>query len=440
MKFLRLRRRKCCKTTLTVLAVFAVSCIINELFYGNLQERMKRTIFPVHNISKENGNNVARHIREHTTDLHSTHTGSNENNVTSNTAKRTTYLRSEHTGSNEYENNVTSNTIKSTSTGSKGKISNATENTAQNNSIVQQKALPFSKFRYPLDINFAELITNISETGKTDVKPINVYPFTYLKPMEDICKSTKEVYLLFLIKSAPENFDQRQAIRETWANKTYFKQDIIRHVFLLARTMNKTINDRLALEEGMYNDIVQMTYVNAYYNNTYKTIGGINWCVKYCPKAQFVMMVDDDFYVATDFLLDYLHGLPNSIVRSLFAGYRAVDHPQRRRKDKWYMSLEDYPFKKYPPFISAGAMIMSMDFVKKLQIAIPFTKKFKFDDVFIAIVAHKLGVKPIHLPKIYIIKLIDFKDKRFKTMVASHRYKSTHALRNAWYYHLQTVN
>ncbi|OWF37371.1 beta-1,3-galactosyltransferase brn-like [Mizuhopecten yessoensis] len=305
-------------------------------------------------------------------------------------------------------------------------------------SVNDKREIPFRMFRYPLDINFRELIIDISKTGQTPVKPINVYPYTYVKPKENICESKEEITLLFMIKSAPGNFDQRQAIRETWTNRKYFKQDIIRHAFLLARTTNISINDRLSLEEDMYDDIVQMTYVDNYYRNTYKTIGGINWCVKYCPKAKFVMMVDDDFYVATDFLLEYLNGLPYSTVRSLFAGYVFDDIPQRGPTQKWYMPFEDYPFDKYPPFISAGALMLSMEFVKKLQIAIPFTKQFKFDDIFLAIIAYKLDVKPINLAGFHITKRVSLEDEQFDSAKASHFYANTNDLRMAWYYHLKT--
>ncbi|OWF43467.1 beta-1,3-galactosyltransferase brn-like [Mizuhopecten yessoensis] len=303
-----------------------------------------------------------------------------------------------------------------------------------------KREIPFHMFHYPLDINLREVIINISKTGKTSVKPINVYPYTYVKRKENICESKEEITLLFMIKSAPGNFDQRQAIRETWANRKYFKQDIIRHAFLLALTTNASINDRLSLEEETHNDILQMTYVDNYYRNTYKTIGGINWCVKYCPKAKFVMMVDDDFYVATDFLLEYLHGLPSSTVRSLFAGYVFDDIPQRGPTQKWYMPYEVYPFDKYPPFISAGAVILSMEFVKKLQIAIPFTKHFKFDDVFLAIIVYKLDVKPINLSGIHIIKRIPFEDEQFNTTIASHFYANPNDMRTAWFYHLKTLS
>ncbi|XP_033738605.1 beta-1,3-galactosyltransferase brn-like [Pecten maximus] len=301
-----------------------------------------------------------------------------------------------------------------------------------------RKLIPFHMFHYPLDIDFKKLEEDITYKGSADVDPINEFQFSYKKSIDHICDSSEGVFLLFMFKSAPWNFDQRQAIRETWANQTYFENDIIRHVFLIGRTMNETIYDRLSLEEEMHHDILEMTYVDDYYNSTYKIIGGINWCVRYCPTAQFVMLVDDDLYVATDYVIKYLHGLPKNIYRTLFVGRVLLTAPQRCLNDKWFISLKDYPFDTYPLFVSGGAVIMSMDFVKRLQIVIPFTKWFKFDDVFLGIIAYQLGVQPIHHPEFYIADGVSYKEEKFKTALVSHGYRNINKLKTAWYLHMQT--
>ncbi|XP_060085425.1 beta-1,3-galactosyltransferase brn-like [Ylistrum balloti] len=294
-----------------------------------------------------------------------------------------------------------------------------------------QKALPDRMIGYPLNIDFTKLVEDVNEKGYKMFKPINIYPYSYLKPIPNICGSSNEIFLLFMIKSAPRNFDQRKAIRETWTNTMYVRKHIIRHVFLLAKTSNYDVNNRLSIEKEMHQDILEMTYVDNYYNNTYKTIGGINWCVKYCSKAKFVMLVDDDFYIATDYLLAYLHGLPQNMYSSLYAGHVWNTYPQRCLHQKWYMSFEDYPFDRYPPFLSAGAIIMSMDVVKRLQIGIQYTKMFKFDDVFIAIVAYKLNIKPVHHPGVRVGEAVLYHED-FTTVLASHGYRNANDLRAAW--------
>ncbi|XP_033754921.1 beta-1,3-galactosyltransferase brn-like [Pecten maximus] len=307
-----------------------------------------------------------------------------------------------------------------------------------NNHPVVVKELPFQKFQYPLEINMKELVKNITKNGASDIAPLNVYPYSYLISSESLCKPIEKVFLLFIIKSAAENFDQRQAIRETWAKQAYFQKDVIRHAFLLARSRNKTTNDLIFMENWMHKDIVKMSFIDGYFNNTYKTTGGINWSVKYCPTSRFVMLVDDDVYVSTYNLLEYLHTVPENISDSFFAGAISSDVPQRGIHQKWYMPVKEYPFKRYPPFLSAGSVIMTMDYVKRLQIAMQFTKSFKFDDVFLGIVAYKLGVKPIHVPRIKMIKFISYRNHTFKIILAAHGYGTPNELRTAWYHNLRT--
>lgn len=301
----------------------------------------------------------------------------------------------------------------------------------------KHKGIPFKEFRYPLEVDLPKLVDAILGNGTVDVQPINVYPFSFLESMEEICGSSQKIFLLFLIKSAPGNSQRRRVIRETWANRTYFNSHIIRHVFLLAKTKNTSIYDNNILEKRQNHDIVEMSFIDAYYNNTYKTMGGINWCVKYCSTAKFVMLVDDDMYVATDYLLDYLQGLPDS--RTLFMGRKWQDVPQRGIRQKWYMSYEEYPYDKYPPFLSAGAIIMSMDFVHRLQIGIQYTKRFKFDDVFLAIVAHKLRVQPEHHAGIRIFS-ISYTNEEFKNVLVAHGFGNSRELRMAWDMHIGKNN
>jgi hypothetical protein len=61
------------------------------------------------------------------------------------------------------------------------------------------------------------------------------------------------------------------------------------------------------------------------------------------------------------------------------------------------VSLSDYPFDKYPTFINAGAYLLSMEVLLDFHIAMMYTKLYIYDDVFLSIVAKKLGILPVHL-------------------------------------------
>lgn len=291
--------------------------------------------------------------------------------------------------------------------------------------------------RYPIDLSLMDIVRNCNHSDSNChlvIKPINAYPYTYLRtPPETMCANS--VFILFMIKSSPDNFERRQAIRHTWTNQSYFDDTSVRHVFLLAIPTNYTTKKRVTKEIRRYQDIVQMTFTDEYYNNTYKTVGGINWAAKFCSSAQFVMLVDDDYYVATDNLITYLHSVPDYFLPTLFAG-TLCDRCQPQRyppTGKWYLSDHDYPYHLLPPFIHAGFVVMSMEYVKYIHIGIPFIKNFIFDDVFLGLVAAKLGVTPLNNPLV-----LNRKEQfsQFKNVIAAHGFGDPSELRQAWSSHV----
>ncbi|XP_069139301.1 beta-1,3-galactosyltransferase brn-like [Argopecten irradians] len=257
-------------------------------------------------------------------------------------------------------------------------------------------------------------------------RKINEYPYSFTTKPEVTClNSTK---LLILIKSAPRNREKRQAIRETWGN-----EDLIsgfKRVFVLGKSRTDDVN--IEQETQTYGDILQLDYYDSYYMNTWKTRGALIWASS-SKECDYVMLVDDDYYVATDLLIQQLE-LTGTGNETLYMGWvNPRSYPFRWKGSKWYVSPTDYPYNIYPPFVSAGSIVMSMKFITDFVIASQFTKHIKFDDVFLAIVANKLGVAPINNRLFYTGK-VDYWDTQFWTTLTAHGYNPTE-LRNAWQCH-----
>ncbi|XP_060083597.1 beta-1,3-galactosyltransferase brn-like [Ylistrum balloti] len=301
------------------------------------------------------------------------------------------------------------------------------------------KDVSFKTFHYPMDIDMPALVRAYRAGGHVDKQPINTYQYSYTTNVTNKCKQS-DLFLLFLIKSSVRHFDRRESIRSTWGKEGPISGSFPMRTIFLVGMPRENDNHRLyeALEEEihLYNDVLQMTFRDDYYNNTQKTVGGIHWAVKHCGHAQFVMFVDDDFYIATPFLIAYLNTLSAEQHKTLFMGSLHEDAPDRNMYGKWFISYEDYPFNRYPPFISAGAMLMSMHFLKDIQIAIQFTKNFPYDDVFLAIVVFKLGIYPQHNSNIYTGEIrVEHNSMKFHSVIASHGYYNDELLQAAWRTH-----
>lgn len=60
------------------------------------------------------------------------------------------------------------------------------------------------------------------------------------------------------------------------------------------------------------------------------------------------------------------------------------------------MGRSDYPYSAYPPYITAGAYLMSADTVAAVLAAARLLKLFPFDDVFLGLVADRLRLPLTH--------------------------------------------
>lgn len=292
----------------------------------------------------------------------------------------------------------------------------------------------FSNFTYPLNVDMPKLVDDYKKRRHIHIKPVNLFPYKYITKSENTCKtrgSHKGILLLIAVKSALRNSNRRSAIRKTWCQKSFYP-DLLRCVFVVGNSEDETLQNAVIGENYMNKDILQIDFKDSYYNNTLKTMGRFKWAVEYCKEAKFVLFVDDDFFVATGSLLSYLEDLKSYKTDHLFMG-NVFDFPRpyRSPKSKWSVSIQEYPYEKYPSFVSAGAVLMSMSFVQDFTIAMQYTKRFKYDDIFMAIVAYKLRVIPVGSIR-FRIRKVNYQSPYFEDILASHGYDDPEELHKAW--------
>ena len=122
--------------------------------------------------------------------------------------------------------------------------------------------------------------------------------------------------LFVAVISAPNYFEKRQSIRETW-RKHLLKSDL--HVagfaFILGSPQGESaVKVQKAIEEEsrLNGDIIQVDMVDAYHNLTTKVAALLNWIDGHCQGVDFVLKVDDDVYVNVRNLVSVLKSLSPS--------------------------------------------------------------------------------------------------------------------------------
>jgi len=181
-----------------------------------------------------------------------------------------------------------------------------------------------------------------------------------------------------------------------------------------------------------FGDIVQQFFQDAYFNNTLKLMMGFQWAVEYCANAQFVAFFDDDYFVNINNVVKMLKSIKPTEFSNTVIGYVWNNAMPFRLKDsKWYISLQEYPYRFFPPYVTAGSFFLPMMTAERLYVAMQYTQIIRFDDVFLGIVAWKLKTRLLHNPNLYFYYL-PYDVFQYRKVIASHGFDDQEFLYKAW--------
>ncbi|XP_064623876.1 beta-1,3-galactosyltransferase 5-like [Lineus longissimus] len=227
----------------------------------------------------------------------------------------------------------------------------------------------------------------------------------------NICDNRSEVFLVFIINSAPGNIIRRNRIRRTWGSIRNYRGYDMRYAFFLGGMDQKTY--LTVSNESRKNDdiVVSGTYKDDYLNMTRKTLFSMGWVRTHCPSASFVIKCDDDAMVLPKNLLEYLLQLRVEQSLNLFAGFREREGATKFGKEsKWHVRADVWPADlAYPAYLRGYFVLHSMRVVKKFHEA-SFLIKEKYnvsqaahiDDVYVGLLAKDVGVAAEWLPHLFL--------------------------------------
>lgn len=229
------------------------------------------------------------------------------------------------------------------------------------------------------------------------------------------------IKLLIMITSAPAHKDARLAIRQTWGH--YGSRRDISIGFMLGATDNQTIEEALAMESYIYDDIVRGHFVDSYNNLTLKTISLLEWVDTNCPKVSFVLKTDDDMFINVPKLLEFIEKHSKDH-RTIFGRLAKKWKPIRNTKSKYYVSPLQYFPSVFPQFTTGPAYLLSADVVHDLYTKSLNQTYLKLEDVFTTgIVAELTKVKRVHVNE-FLNRRIAFNPCNIRKAISVHMVKS----------------
>lgn len=260
-----------------------------------------------------------------------------------------------------------------------------------------------------------------------------------LIPNEDACGGPgAPPFLLILVCTAPQNLNQRNAIRASWGGQREARGLRVQTLFLLGEPSGQhpssvSHENHLARESAARGDILQAAFQDSYRNLTLKTLSGLNWADKHCPMARYILKTDDDVFVNVPELVSELvrrgghweqwkrsmgpqtaevgeeewegggPTLGSHPVPLLYLGrvhWRV--HPSRTPGGKHRISEEQWPptWGPFPPYASGTGYVLSASAVQLILKVASRAPPLPLEDVFVGVSARRGGLTPTHCVKL----------------------------------------
>ncbi|XP_069753171.1 UDP-GlcNAc:betaGal beta-1,3-N-acetylglucosaminyltransferase 7 isoform X2 [Narcine bancroftii] len=211
-------------------------------------------------------------------------------------------------------------------------------------------------------------------------------------------KCSSDVYLLIIVKSIITQYDRREAIRKTWGKEMDFNGKQIKTLFLFGTSSieNERFHHQklLEYENIIYKDILQWDFMDTFFNLTLKEVNFLKWFSTYCKNVQYIFKGDDDVFVSTENVLEFLNA-PN--FQNLFVGdvlYKAK--PIRKKENKYYIPEGLYNKTYYPPYVGGGGFLMAGSLARRLYVVSESLELYPIDDVFLGMCLERLRITPVH--------------------------------------------
>ncbi|XP_069787772.1 N-acetyllactosaminide beta-1,3-N-acetylglucosaminyltransferase 2 [Narcine bancroftii] len=211
-------------------------------------------------------------------------------------------------------------------------------------------------------------------------------------------KCMNKPVLLLAIKSLESHFDRRQAIRQSWGSEVTIRNKTIARIFLLGKSSQvddfPDLSDMLKFESEQHNDILLWNHRDTFFNLTLKEVLFLEWINKSCSNIQYIFKGDDDVFVNTLQILEYLDTLNEDKAKDLFIGDVITNAgPHRDKKLKYYVPESVYEG-VYPPYAGGGGFLYSGHLAKRLHDISHHVALYPIDDVYTGMCLSKLGLAP----------------------------------------------
>lgn len=188
---------------------------------------------------------------------------------------------------------------------------------------------------------------------------------TYINQMEPVWTRNEKqnIIFLFAIKSYPENYELRKAIRGTWG--TYINHSSnSRILFYMGQSSRPEVNTKVAEESNLHEDIFQGNFIDTYESQSLCTLTAFKHILITFAHIRFVFKVDDSTFINVPRLIRVLKS--NEYLLHNFVMGRIINgtHPDRNKMSPWYVPESVYSPDSYPDYAQGFAYLFSGNLIQ----------------------------------------------------------------------------
>src|SRR5699024_5517914 len=115
-----------------------------------------------------------------------------------------------------------------------------------------------------------------------------------------------------------------------------------------------SVEQQIKEESTQYNDLIQVDYLENYYNLTVKSVALLRWTSLNCPCVRYMLKFDDDSFIRVNRLLSQLKHMEPDNIYGMVPEHPAVN---RDKSSKWYISPRVYPDRYYPQYTNGVYLV-----------------------------------------------------------------------------------
>lgn len=239
-----------------------------------------------------------------------------------------------------------------------------------------------------IQMNYKSNIWNTKVPSNSLVDKNNpYYNFSYsLNPSHSLCNfdsSADPSGVLVSVLSTPTNFKRRDFIRKMIGQ--HMRSINFRVAFFIGTPVKNSVQFMTAIEHenNVYNDIIQSTFIDTYYNLATKWTSIVKWASMFCGNMSYLVHIDDDVMINTFAVRRFITSIAQQTKRDIYCHMYFNAFVNRDPKSKFFVAYNEYTSKTFPIYCWGGFFILSKDAVKKLWIASYKVPPFKIGDVYI---------------------------------------------------------